>query len=61
MNKKTSRVRVLMMPYQDDEVFHAAWCHAAIDGNSGPLRAIGGVWRATPDEDEHYIYAVVLR
>ena len=25
-----------------------------------PWRAIGGVWRATPDEDEHYIYAIVL-
>ena len=24
------------------------------------LTAIGGDWRAAPDEDEHYVYAIAL-
>lgn len=33
---------------------------AVIGGYRRQYRAIGGVWRATTDEDEHYVYAVAL-
>jgi len=33
---------------------------AVIGGNIALWRAIGGIWRAVPGEDDNYIYAIAL-
>jgi len=33
---------------------------AVIGGNIALWRVIGGIWRAAPDENDNYVYAIAL-
>lgn len=44
----------------ESAVSHAGWWCAVIGGNIALWRAIGGIWRAAPSDDDNYISSIAL-